>query len=100
MDGGVGVSARAQVRRAWLRQTRGRTGALRHGERAVRLYLRELLADDPPGDQRGADAAGRYGSCAVVCSRVFSAVVRAAAAASGVPGGAADASRLALPFAG
>ena len=46
----VGVPAPAAVRRARLRQARGRPGALRHGQRAVHLHLGELLAHDPPGD--------------------------------------------------
>ncbi len=46
-----------QVRRSWFRETGGRAGALRDGQRAVHLRVGQLLAHDSPGDDGRAEAA-------------------------------------------
>ena len=61
VDGGGGVPAAAEVRRAGLGQARGRSGAVRHGQRAVHLHLGELLADHSPDHERRPDAADVVG---------------------------------------
>ena len=53
---------------------RGRR-ALRHGERAVRLLVGELLADAPPEDERRADAAARHARAVLVLRRGVPAAV-------------------------
>ena len=71
LDDRVGLPDPAAVRRSWFRETGGRTGTLRDGQRAVHLHVGQLLADDSPGDDGRAEAAVLDGISALVLPRGF-----------------------------
>ena len=96
----VGLSDPSAIRRAGIGKAGRGAGALRHGQRALHLHLRELLADDSSGDDRRAQAAVLDGISAAVLPCRVHAADGAADDAAHAGRRAAGAPRRPLPFTG